>query len=395
MRFLLIMVSFFSLTLNAQSIFGNIVNENGKPIEGVSVYIDGSAKATQSDTSGNFEMMISNLKLGNLVFKKEGYETIIHPFNANKNQKLKVILSKETLIEEVKLLRYSDRLYDRFIHRFLDEFLGSNRDGVTLKNPKVLIFAFDKEQNIIRAKAKKPLLIENRWLGYTIEYNLISFAIDNQQKMTTYTGTSFFKPMKGGTKNQRTWHINRLNAYYGSAMHFFRSAYHQQLDKEGFICNRIVKIPNKNYPSLEEQQMVENFRTSFIKSNPSQIVMQIPNEISDIQSRMRKESPYPLALTEHKVPIEKLITKNDNETVFHFEDLLGVVYPKYTYRWVNNKVIKSEIPIHISPMIETNGKAFILSREGNYTDPDQMLFHDDWAKDKLQVLLPLDYEVEE
>lgn len=141
--------------------------------------------------------------------------------------------------------------------------------------------------------------------------------------------------------------------------------------------------------------MVENFRASFIKSNPSQIVMQIPNEISDIQSRMRKESPYTLALTEHKVPIEKLITKNDNETVFHFEDLLGVVYPKYTYRWANNKVIKSEIPIHISTMIETNGKAFILSREGNYTDPDQMLFHDDWAKDKLQVLLPLDYEVEE
>ncbi len=45
---------------------------------------------------------------------------------------------------------------------FLDNFLGVSREGVSIENPKEVKFAYDKTERILRAQAKKPLIIVNK-----------------------------------------------------------------------------------------------------------------------------------------------------------------------------------------------------------------------------------------
>ncbi|MDO5615171.1 MAG: carboxypeptidase-like regulatory domain-containing protein, partial [Cruoricaptor ignavus] len=124
----------------AQIIRGTVLNENEIGLKEVSVYVDASAIGTSTDASGRFSLNLSNLKTGNLVIKKNGYKTIIYPFSSDKLKPLKIILTKETAIEEVKLLHFSDKNYNRYINRFLNEFLGFERENVTIKNPKDITF---------------------------------------------------------------------------------------------------------------------------------------------------------------------------------------------------------------------------------------------------------------
>lgn len=392
MKNILFFLIFVSVFIKAQIITGTVLNENESTLQSVQVYIDGSSMVTNTNSEGQFSLNISNQKLGSLVFKKEGFETIIYPFNAENIKKLKVILTKESIIEEVKLLNYTDKNYERYINRFLNEFLGYSRENVKIKNPKDLIFAYDKENRILKAKAKKPLMIENKNLGYTVEYNLMGFSINDNQNISTYLGTSFFQEMDGSKKEKNKWIINRLNAYYGSAMHFFRSAYQNKIADEGYIVNRIVQFPNPKYPTANELKKLDNYRESIKKSPNNQRFLNIPADISDIQSRKNRESKFALALTEHKMPAEKFIFKENGRTYLKFNDLLGIVYKKHPYSWVKNKFEKATIPINMSSMIDTDGIVFEINSDGNYTEPDRLIFQDDWAKHKFSLLLPLDYE---
>jgi protein-arginine kinase activator protein McsA len=40
---------------------------------------------------------------------------------------------------------------------------------------------------------------------------------------------------------------------------FLRSVYSKTTSQEGFIVNHVIKIPNKNYPTEEELEKLENF----------------------------------------------------------------------------------------------------------------------------------------
>ena len=124
----------------------------------------------------------------------------------------------------------------------------------------------------------------------------------------------------------------------------------------------------------------------------NQKFLNIPADISDIQARKNRESKFGLALTEHKVPAEKFIFKESNRTYLKFNDLLGIVYKKYPYSVEKNKIEKATIPINMSSMIDTDGIIFEISSDGNYTEPNRLFFLDDWAKQKISLLLPLDYE---
>ncbi|MDO5616735.1 MAG: hypothetical protein Q4G16_11125, partial [Cruoricaptor ignavus] len=269
--------------------------------------------------------------------------------------------------------------------------LGFERENVTIKNPKDITFAYDRENKILKAKAKNTLIIENKKLGYYVEYNLINFSIDDGLKMSSYSGTSLFKEMRGGKTKQLEWQANRLNAYYGSAMHFFRSAFNHRVNDEGFIVNHIVEIPNPKYPSKEELQKSEEYFRSLKNKNDGKNPFVVSKEIQEIEWRKRNESEFSLALVEHKIASEKFITKDIHGTFFAFKDLLGIVYQKFPFNINKGVITKATIPINTSSIINTYGNIFELSEDGNYTNPDQMIFMDDWAKQKFSTLLPLDY----
>lgn len=90
-------------------------------------------------------------------------------------------------------------------------------------NEEDLRFCFDKENRILKASTKKPLLLENNFIGYTVEYDLITFEYDYPSSYILILGTSNFNPKEGTNSSLKQWGNNRQNAYNGSIEHFVKS----------------------------------------------------------------------------------------------------------------------------------------------------------------------------
>jgi hypothetical protein len=85
-----------------------------------------------------------------------------------------------------------------------------------------------------------------------------------------------------------------MNAYQGSLMHFFRSLYNNELEKEGFIVNHAKRIPNPKYPTESELQKLEDY-FSFVRTQKVMNVNLSP-ELEEISQRKNKNSPFVLAI---------------------------------------------------------------------------------------------------
>ncbi|WP_267404360.1 MULTISPECIES: carboxypeptidase-like regulatory domain-containing protein [unclassified Chryseobacterium] len=379
----LVLLPFYQVI--AQIIKGTVTNDAEQKIANVTIYIDGTKIGTNSKEDGSFSLNSPANNSGNIVFQKEGYETFSTPLSAVLNKTLKVVLLKSNDIEEVRIIPYTEEAYKNFINYFLDNFLGFDRENVRIKNQRTLKFAFDKKNQILKVKAPKTLLIENKILGYQIEYNLINFAADFNTKMVNYVGTSFFRE----TKNSDKIKLNRMNAYDGSALHFFRSIYQNTISKDQFIVNHVVKVPNPKYPTEEELARLSNFKEMARISK----ISSVPNDILDISQRKNANKPYALAITKTLIPDTDYVKRENRKVLFTFKDMLQVNYQKYEYELKGKQFIKTKDPVVISSFLHPEGETFEVSKDGNITNPDLLITEGDFSKNKIENMLPLDYQL--
>jgi len=380
--FLFLFPLYFSI---AQTIKGTVVNDAEQKIPNVSIYLDGTKIGTTSKEDGSFSLNLPSKSIGNIIFKKEDYETFATPISEVLNKNLKVVLLKINTIEEVRIIPYTEEAYKNYINYFLNSFIGNDHENVKIKNQRSLKFAFDKRNKTLKVKAPKTLLIENKNLGYEIEYNLISFSADFNSNMVNYTGTSFFKE----TKNSDKVKLNRMNAYDGSSLHFFRSIYNNTISDDKFIVNHVIKVPNPKYPTEEELNILKNFMEV---SRASKTMFKIPEEISDIAHRKNSQKPYALAITKTMIPDSDYVRRNE-KVFFSFKDMLQVNYSKYYYELKGKEFIKSTIPVVISSFLHPEGETFEVSKDGNISNPDMLITEGEFSKNKIENMLPLDYQL--
>ncbi|PJJ62480.1 carboxypeptidase-like regulatory domain-containing protein [Chryseobacterium geocarposphaerae] len=375
----------FSFSI-AQMIQGTVVNDAEQKIPNVSIYIDGTKIGTTSKEDGSFSLNLPSKNIGNIIFQKEDYETFATPVSEVLNKKLKVFLLKTNTIEEVTIIPFTEEAYKNHIRYFLNTFIGSDQENVKIKNQRSLKFAYDKKNKILKVKAPKTLIIENKNLGYEIEYNLISFSADFNSNMVNYTGTSFFKE----TKNSNKVKLNRMNAYDGSMLHFFRSIYNNTISEDKFIVNHVVQIPNPKYPTSEELNILKNFKEM---ARTSKTLLKIPEEISDISHRKNSQKPYALAITKTMIPDSDYVKRDGKNVLFSFKDMLQVNYSKYYYELKGKQFIKTTIPVVISSYLHPEGETFEVSKDGNISTPDLLIAEGDFTKNKIENMLPLDYQL--
>lgn len=375
----------FSFSI-AQMIQGTVVNDAEQKISNVSIYIDGTKIGTTSKEDGSFSLNLPSKNIGNIIFQKEDYETFATPVSEVLNKKLKVVLLKTNTIEEVTIIPFTEEAYKNHIRYFLNTFIGNDQENVKIKNQRSLKFAYDKKNKILKVKAPKTLIIENKNLGYEIEYNLISFSADFNSNMVNYTGTSFFRE----TKNSNKVKLNRMNAYDGSMLHFFRSIYNNTISEDKFIVNHVVQIPNPKYPTAEELNILKNFKEM---ARTSKTLLKIPEEISDISHRKNSQKPYALAITKTMIPDSDYVKRDGQSVLFSFKDMLQVNYSKYYYELKGKEFIKTTIPVVISSYLHPEGETFEVSKDGNISTPDLLIAEGDFTKNKIENMLPLDYQL--
>ncbi|WP_102979739.1 carboxypeptidase-like regulatory domain-containing protein [Chryseobacterium scophthalmum] len=369
--------------LLSQSINGTVVNDIGKPIADVSIYLDGTKTGTVSTADGSFSLNSTNNN--SLVFQKDDYETFTVNTSDVLNKKLKVVLIKAKEIEEVVIIPFTEAAYKNYINFFLDSFIGYDKENVKIKNQRSLKFAYDKSNKTLKVKAPQTLIIENKNLGYTIEYNLVEFSANFDENTTRFVGTSFFKETKSSDKVK----LNRMNAYDGSQVHFFRSVFANKVADEGFIVNQITKFPNSKYPTEEELQRLKDFAQMF----KSKGTLNVPEDILDIGNRKRSEQPYKIAITKTQIPETDYTKKTDNKLYLNYDHMMQINFKKYFYELKKGQFVKATIPIIQTSFLHPENDTFEIYPNGNTSNPGMLTNQGEFTKNKIEFLLPLDYQL--
>src|SRR5471030_1311145 len=117
---------------------------------------------------------------------------------------------------------------------FLTEFIGSVSKDCTITNPDDIYFTYRRKNDSLTANSDKPLIIQNKKLGYKITYFLTYFK--HVAVHTTYQGNYFFEEDTAGLQPKEIKKIikAREDAYFGSRMHFIRSLWADKLKESDF-----------------------------------------------------------------------------------------------------------------------------------------------------------------
>jgi hypothetical protein len=390
--FIIFLSSVFSISVKSQIISGQVVSaEDKKPLGFCNVFLNNTQKGTMTDEQGKF--VLSGLANGayELIVSYIGYYTYVanikiqgEIIDLRIELKPNTIQLEEIVVKEDKNWKYN---YETFVRNFIGETpLGSQCE---ITNPDILNIRFYVDSALLKVKAKEPLVIENKALGYRIKYLLEEFRMEFKSGYLGFYGYAFFEEIKtGNIKQVKKWEKNRQEAYLGSSLHFIRSLHQKNLENEGFIARKLIRKPN---PDRKPEEVIRQAMRGLAKSNI--------HFDSDTMTYWRKEAAKPKiieTLVAKPLAVDSLITQVDSISVLRFTDYLHVVYTKekednaylaFSGNPNRNRGYQTSVIDLLKPyaVIEPNG---VLQ------DPLAWLFEGYWAwQEKIAELLPLDYQL--
>src|SRR5262249_7080918 len=115
---------------------------------------------------------------------------------------------------------------------FFDNFLGTSFAGSRCRivNKNALRFRYNQSQGKLTVIADEPLIIENDYLGYTLQYQLEEFTYTQQDHVIFFYGYTLFKEKSAHTSKR--FIDRRQEVYNGSMAHFMKSLYNDSLQEE-------------------------------------------------------------------------------------------------------------------------------------------------------------------
>jgi len=241
------------------SLVGQVVDgSTGQPVPYVNVYIAGSTLGSATDERGHFAIHgipvgVHEVVASHIAFS--AYASRIR-LREGEDRTIKISLEPRAVeLGEVEVISEDPTEWRKSLATFRRLFLGSTRNAslCTIQNPEVLDFP-KGESGDFMAVSRAPLNLENKALGYAVEYVLDSFSFDG-----TYIRISAkprYAPLEPSSEQERGfWERNRLRAYKGSQRHFLVSLVQGRLLEEGF---RVVEIEALGkMPRLEVRTIVD------------------------------------------------------------------------------------------------------------------------------------------
>ncbi len=271
MKKLALILLFFQITVISfsQVIKGTISDKNTKStINYASVYINGTFIGTYTDENGNFELDISKHKSMPLSISAIGYYSVtLEEYPVNKPiivfLEPKIFALDEVVIKAKALNR--KRRANMVIFR--NEFLGTTDNGrmCDILNEEDITFNYGSDKDTLKAYALKPILIENRALGYKITYYLDAFEFYRKDQSFFFKGNIIFtEDLTSDESKQKFYTRKRQYAYIGSRMHFFRMLYANSLGATGFDVKNPagIKLNIRKYVFADKNGKYLKYNTS-------------------------------------------------------------------------------------------------------------------------------------
>ena len=256
------------------AITGRVVDaSNGEGLPNVNVFLAGTTLGAASGADGAYA--IRNVPPGvyELVVSMVVYERHVRTVRAydGKDQQIDVRLKPAAIeIGTVEVTAKNPVEWKENFERFRKEFFGEtiNAKECTILNPEVLDFRVNG--GVFEVAFHVPILIENRALGYEIEFYIEEFRME---KLTIqYRARTKFQELTPRNEREReSWNENRRRAYRGSRKHFLTALARGTVREEGFDI-RIVPnlfLWSRDYrfakPVEEPQTLLQSTEYGFQK----------------------------------------------------------------------------------------------------------------------------------
>jgi hypothetical protein len=253
---LILLLGGLAIHAPAQLIRGTVIDsQTDGVVSFASVYFSGTTVGTVADENGEFELDISWHPSMPLTVSAVGYSSVtLDEFSPD--EPLTVFLSPK--VYEIPTIDISGASLERErrvnLKIFRDEFMGRGiySNGCEILNEEDITFNYGSDTVTLKAIAFKPLQVQNKALGYIITFHLESFEYCRETGNALYTGKFIFTDDNSGIfRNIKE--ARRKNAYLGSAMHFFRSLWDNDLSSQGFR----VRDQQGNNLSYEDVVVIE------------------------------------------------------------------------------------------------------------------------------------------
>lgn len=214
---------------------------SGEPLEGVSVFYDGTTLGTVTNAEGYFSITVPKSLTTPLIISFIGFETQSRMISDSGS--LDTIHLKESAVElDEVVLKPDTWSRKKKLNIFRREFLGKTMAALQcrIRNEDDIRLYYNSEAQILYAYAKVPIRISNAYLGYDITYGLhdfeVRFSIGSsglEWVDSSYSaGTVLFTEKR--EKVKRKHQKNRESTYLGSVLHFMRALAGKKLAKEKF-----------------------------------------------------------------------------------------------------------------------------------------------------------------
>jgi CarboxypepD_reg-like domain len=380
-----------SIAQPVNNIIGKVINEkSGEGIPNASIFISNTSKGTISNSKGEFELMNVPEGTYDLVVSCIGYETFVYTYKLIQLP-LRIEVRMANKLEELQTVviePFEKDGWKSWGPFFMENFIGTsaNAKKCTIKNYTALHFRKSKKKNQLTVTADEPLIVENKALGYKIQYQLEGFSFDFGKNILQYAGYTLFDELnkKGPGKHQIK---NREKAYRGSITHFMASLYKNRLLEEGFEVKRLYKKPNlekerikKIYASSASLRTINS--TSRDSSGYYEHILRQPNEIETYGKTF--------------LTADSLIVAPDAANIrLFFDNYLDVFYKKEKEdKEYLQSINEKRLPWYRhSVVFLNNGRAILIDANGNYAMPLDFMSYGYWSwSEKIATLLPLDYK---
>jgi hypothetical protein len=381
---------------NSQRLLKGVVvdEEKNRPIANASVFLNTTTFGTVTNSQGSFELSIPNGKY-ELIVSSIGYDTYNETINTDKAPdfvtiKLKV---KTQVMETVVVEPFEKDGWNKWGKFFLENFIGTsaNARNCRIKNIGVIHFRNSKKKNELSATADEPLIVENKALGYTLQYQLESFVYNFKSRYLIYTGYPFFQPMKGNAGRQKRWERRRSEAYFGSMMHFMRAVYRDKIAEENFEVRSLQKIPN-----IEKQRVKTAYSSNQHRVTTSEgtiALTTINKDTASYYDHILAQEDYRDVIGKNLVVGDSIAYGIDSTTAgLYFKDYLLVIYKNKLAPLEYRQLYPKSSTAMMSQIVLINQKPVAIEVNGSYFNPVDLMSTGYWAwSEKIATMLPFDY----
>ncbi len=326
-----------------RAVTGTIRDEDtGRPIRNASVFFDRTLNGVFTDSVGNFTLYPQGATQLPVFVSVVGYASkTITEYPSDRKITIELKPTAYNL-DAVTVLANDGMSRAEKLKIFKREFVGSSPSAKSsvILNDADLHFTYSSKTRILQATSDKPIMIQNKALGYTLNFLVANFTYTGEQ--TTFYGSQFFRE-DGSMSDPEKVKKSRRTAYLGSQMHFIRSLWNNKLAENGFEAIRYV-LESSSAP-------INRDITATTRDNPNQYVAR------DIR----------------QLGYDSLVVSNGNQKYLRFTG-----YVKVTYR--------SQVSI-----MTGSGKNVLIDKNG-YQEPEGIVWSGNIGIQRAGDLLPLEYE---